>query len=60
MAEYADDMVTLFVNLPVIAVWGLTIVALVKIGWMVLRGTVRVFFPGSTVWLRRSVQPRAT
>jgi hypothetical protein len=60
MAEYADDMVRLFVNLPVIAIWGLTIVALVKIGWMVLRGTVRVFFPGSTIWLRRLVQLRAT
>lgn len=60
MADYADDMVALFLNLPVIAIWGLTIVALIKIGWMVLRSTVRVFFPGSTMWLRRLVQSRAT
>jgi Domain of unknown function (DUF4349) len=48
MADYADDMVELFLNVPVIAIWVLTIVALIKIGWMLLRGTVRVFFPGST------------
>jgi hypothetical protein len=60
MADYADDMVALFLNLPVIAIWVLTIVALIKIGWIVLRSTVRVFFPGSTIWLRRLVQPRAT
>jgi hypothetical protein len=60
MADYADDMVALFLNVPVIAIWVLTIVALIKIGWMLLRGTVRLFFPGSTIWLRRVVQPRAT
>jgi len=37
MADYADDMVTLFLNLPVVAIWVLTFVALIKIGWMVLR-----------------------
>jgi Domain of unknown function (DUF4349) len=60
LAEYADDMLAFFLNLPLIAIWGLTIVALVKIGWMVLRSTTRVFFPGSTLWLRRLVQSRAT
>jgi hypothetical protein len=60
MANYADDMVALFVNLPVIAIWTLTIVALIKIGWLALRSTARVFFPGSTIWLRRFVQSRAT
>ena len=60
MTDYADDMVTLFLNLPVIFIWGLTIVALIKIGWMVLRSTARLFFPGSTIWLRRLAQSRAT
>jgi hypothetical protein len=60
MADYADDMVALFLNLPVVAIWVLTIVALIKIGWMVLRSVVRVFFPGPTIWLRRLVQSRAT
>jgi hypothetical protein len=60
MTDYADDMVALFLNLPVIFIWGLTIVALIKIGWMVLRSTARVFFPGSTIWLRRLAQSRAT
>jgi hypothetical protein len=60
MTDYADDMVALFVNLPVIALWALTIVALIKIGWIVLRGIARVFFPGSTIWVRRLVQSRAT
>jgi hypothetical protein len=60
MSDYADDMVALFLNLPVVAIWVLTIVALIKIGWMVLRSVVRVFFPGPTIWLRRLVQSRAT
>jgi hypothetical protein len=60
MADYADDMVALFLNLPVIAIWMLTIVALLKIGWLALRSTARVFFPGSTIWLRRLAQSRAT
>jgi Domain of unknown function (DUF4349) len=60
MADYVDDMVALFLNLPVIAIWMLTIVALLKIGWLALRSTARVFFPGSTIWLRRLVQSRPT
>jgi uncharacterized protein DUF4349 len=60
MADYADDMVALFLNLPVIAIWVLTIVGLIKIGWLVLRSIARMFFPGSTIWLRRLAQPRAT
>lgn len=53
MADYADDMVALFLNLPVIAIWGLTVMALIKIGWMVLRRATRLFFPGLTIWLHR-------
>lgn len=60
MTDYADDMVALFLNLPVIAIWMLTIVALIKIGWLALRSTARTFFPGSTLWLQRLVQSRAT
>ena len=60
MADYVDDMVALFVNLPVIAIWMLTIMALLKIGWLALRSTARLFFPGSTLWLQRLVQSRAT
>jgi hypothetical protein len=60
LADYADDMVALFLNLPVIAIWMLTIMALIKIGWMVLRTTTRIFFPESTIWLRRLAQSRAT
>jgi len=60
LADYADDMVALFLNLPVIAIWMLTIMTLIKIGWMVLRITARIFFPESTIWLRRLAQSRAT
>ena len=60
MADYVDDMVALFLNLPIIAIWMLTIVALIKLGWVVLRSIARLFFPGSTIWLRRLVQSRAT
>ena len=56
MADYADAMVALFLNLPVVAIWGFTIVALLKVGWMVLRRIVLLFFPGLTTWLRRPVK----
>jgi len=60
MADYADGMVALFLNLPVIAIWVFTIAGLIKIGWLVLRRVARLFFPGSTIWLLQLVQPRAT
>jgi Domain of unknown function (DUF4349) len=56
MAEYADAMVALFLNLPVVAIWGFTVVALLKVGWIVLRRIVLLFFPGLTTWLRRPVK----
>jgi hypothetical protein len=59
IADYANFMVALFLNLPVIAIWGFTIVALLKAGWLMLRRLVALFFPGLTIWLR-PVQPRAT
>jgi Domain of unknown function (DUF4349) len=60
MADYGDSMVELFLNSPVLAIWGFTIVALVKVGWMVLRRIVLLFFPGLATWLRRPVQSQAT
>ena len=60
IADYVNSMVALFLNLPVIAIWGFTIVALVKAGWLMLRRIVVLFFPGLTIWLRRPVQSRAT
>ena len=56
MADYADAMVALFLNLPLVVIWGFTIVALLKVGWMVLRRIVLLFFPGLTTWLRRPVK----
>jgi hypothetical protein len=56
MADYADSMVALFLNLPVVVIWSFTIVALLKVGWMVLRRIVLMFFPGLTTWLHRPVK----
>jgi hypothetical protein len=53
MADYGDSIVELFLNIPVIAMWGFTIVALLKVGWIVLRRIVLLFFPGLATWLRR-------
>jgi hypothetical protein len=58
MADYADAMVALFLNLPVVVLGGFTILALLKVGGMVLRRVVLVFFPGLTTWLRRPVKSR--
>jgi len=60
MADYGDSMVELFLNFPVIAMWGFTIVALLKIGWMMLRRIVLLFFPRLATWLRRPVESQAT
>jgi hypothetical protein len=49
-------MVELLVNLPVIAIWGFTIMALLKVGWIVLRHIVLLFFPSLRTWLRRPMQ----
>ena len=56
VAGYGDSMVELLVNLPVIAIWGFTILALLKVGWIVLRRIVLVFFPSLGTWLRRPIQ----
>jgi hypothetical protein len=58
MADYADAMVSLFLNLPVLAMWGITIVALLKLGWMLLRRIVQMFIPGITTWLHRPAKPQ--
>ena len=60
MADYGDSIVELFLNFPVIAMWGFTIVALLKVGWIVLRRILLLFFPGLAAWLRRPAQSQAT
>lgn len=60
VADYADSMMAVLLNLPVIVMWGFTIVALLKVGWMVLRRIVLLFFPELTTWLRRPVKSQAT
>ena len=60
MADYGDSMVELFLNLPVIAIWTVTVLALLKVGWVVLRRIVLLFFPGLAKWLRRPAQAQAT
>jgi hypothetical protein len=60
IADYSDSMVELFLNFPVVAMWGFTIVALLKVGWLVLRHIVLLFFPRLATWLRRPVQSPAT
>jgi hypothetical protein len=60
MADYGDSIVELFVNLPVIAIWSFTILALLKVGWMLLLRIVVLFFPALGTWLRRPAQSQAT
>jgi len=60
MADYGDSIVELFLNFPVIAMWSFTIVALLKVGWIVLRRILLLFFPALATWLRRPVQSQAT
>ena len=58
MADYGDSMVELCLNLPVVAVWTITVLALIKIGWALLCRIVLLFFPGLAKWLRRPPQPQ--
>jgi hypothetical protein len=60
MADYGDSMVELFFNLPVIAIWTVTVLALLKVDWVVLRRIVLLFFPGLAKWLRRPAPPQMT
>jgi hypothetical protein len=59
VTDYVDSMVTLLLNLPVVAMWGFTLVALLKVGWMVLRCIMLAYFPGLTTWFHRSVKSQA-
>jgi hypothetical protein len=59
IADYANSMVAVFLNLPVTAMWGFTIVALLKAGWLMLRRIVLLFFPRLPLWLRRPAQSQA-
>jgi len=59
LADYVDSIVELFLNLPVVVMWGFTIVALLKVGWILLRRVVLLLFPGLTTWLHRRVQSQA-
>jgi len=56
MADYGDSMMALVVNLPVIAIWGFTIMALLKVSWLALRRIVLLFFPALGTWLHRPAQ----
>jgi hypothetical protein len=53
MADYANEMVALIMEIPLLVIWGFTIIALVKAGWIVFRWIALLFFPGFT-WLRCS------
>jgi hypothetical protein len=56
IADYGDSMVELLVNLPVIAMWSITVMAVLKCGWILLRRGVLLFFPELGRWLRRRAQ----
>jgi len=58
LADYGGSMVDLFLNVPLLAIWTVTLLALLKVGWVVLRSLVLLFFPGLGKWLRRPVQPQ--
>jgi Domain of unknown function (DUF4349) len=60
IADYTNSMVALLLNLPVIAMWGFTIIGLLKVGWLMLRRIALLFFPGLAMWLHRPPQPQAT
>jgi hypothetical protein len=54
-ADYANSMMGLLLNIPVIVVWAFTIVLILKLAWMMLRKLVRLFFPKFT-WRRLGEQ----
>ena len=56
IADYGDSMMTLVVNLPVIAIWAFTIVAFLKVAWIALRRIILLFFPALSTWLHRRRQ----
>jgi hypothetical protein len=44
IAEYASTMMSVLLYLPVLLLWGVTILLAVAAGWRILRWTVRTFF----------------
>ena len=59
MTDYADSMLELLANVPVIAIWAFTVVALAKLAWILLRRILLLFFPALASWFRRPVQTQA-
>jgi len=58
MADFANEMVALFLEFPLAVIWGFIIIAVVKAGWIIFRWIALLFFPGFT-WLRRSPKTQA-
>ena len=56
VADYGDSMMALVVNIPITVIWGFTIVAVLKLGWITLRRIVLLFFPALRTWLHRPRQ----
>lgn len=57
MSNYADSMLALLLHIPVIALWGFTLIALLKVGWIALRRILLLFFPKLPIWSRSPAQP---
>ena len=56
LAAFGDFLVSLVVEIPVLAMWTFAIVALCKCGWVILRRIVLLFFPGLGIWWQRRAQ----
>lgn len=56
LTSYMDEMLALVLKLPVIVLWAVTVVALIKLGWIVFRRIVLLFFPGAPVFSREPAQ----
>jgi hypothetical protein len=54
LADFADAVVALVFYVPVILLWGMLVLVVLKLGWLMLSRLARLLFPGLPLWHRKS------
>jgi hypothetical protein len=56
LADFADSVVALVFYVPVILLWGVLVMVVLKLGWLTLSRLARLFFPTLPIWRRRNME----
>ncbi|MBZ5627950.1 MAG: DUF4349 domain-containing protein [Acidobacteriia bacterium] len=60
LADFADAVVAFVFYVPVILLWGVLVLVVLKLGWLALSRLARLLFPGLPLWRAKSVETQAS